>query len=63
MDLDKFMKLATDMEAKKDWDKNLLEAKSLKKINDVTDILYMAVKMPFIMSNRDFLFQRHTINN
>lgn len=53
----------SDLESRKDFDDNVLEAKSLKKFNDTSDVLYMSIKMPMIMSDRDFLFERHTLGN
>mmetsp|Transcript_35870 Transcript_35870/g.32266 ORF Transcript_35870/g.32266 Transcript_35870/m.32266 type:complete len:85 (-) Transcript_35870:392-646(-) len=57
------MKLVGDIEARAEWDKNIIEAKNVKKFDDTTEVMYMAIKMPLVMSNRDFLMIRQTIND
>lgn len=63
MEFEKFIKLSTDMVARKEWDKNVIHAEIVSKIDDDAGIVYFQVKMPLIFSNREFLLKRFKLHS
>lgn len=61
--MEKIVNFSIDFTKRKEWDKNILDGKYIETFGNFSEIFYLACKMPFMMSNRDFLFERHRICN
>lgn len=63
VDIDILAQMNIDLSIRKQWDSSFLSLQVLKTLSENKDIIYQEMKMPFPISNRDFLLQRFYANN
>lgn len=61
--IDILAQMNIDLAKRKDWDGSFTNMQLSKKLSENEDVIYHEMKMPFPLSNRDFVQYRYYVNN
>lgn len=62
-DIDVLAQMNIDLNIRKEWDGSFTNLQRLEVFSDNEDVIYQEMKMPFPLSNRDFVQYRYYVNN